>query len=437
MKNIKLLLISLLFFYINYSAAIVLNAIAYTMDEVGLLYKSYVNKFNQYSEENDLNIKVNLILMTSSNSTVSLINNGSMFESLLKKKNSRYDIFFYDGTFSQNYGPYLIDLNNLLSKVHIDMYNKNVLSQVRQYKDEVVGLPITLSYNGLYSNKKLLEKHGKDIPKTWQELIDTSKYILEQEKNNTELIAYNGLFSDSEQGTESLYEYFYSCRETIDKPFPDLTSKESVAAANLLKTMKEEITKENEFQNGYDYSFTKLYSGNAIFLKFFVSFIETLGEYSPYTLSIMPGMYEGVSGTLLAAFNIGIPKGIDQSKVNYAKEVVRYMTSLDVQKELVLENIIISGISSIYDDDEICSSIRFCEVYKNSQYIVKPVNKLKSYSEFAERFTGYFYKFLYGDEKVENVLKLMDDITRIYYVSLNSKESSVGIQMIKFHFHLS
>jgi len=35
------------------------------------------------------------------------------------------------------------------------------------------------------------------VPKTWDELIETSKYIINEEKrlyNNTELIGYNGLF---------------------------------------------------------------------------------------------------------------------------------------------------------------------------------------------------------------------------------------------------
>ncbi len=123
-----------------------LNAIAYTMDEIGLLYKSYVNEFNRYSNEMNLDIEVNLILMTSSNSTESLVNNGAMFESLLKKKNTKYDIFFYDGTVSQNYGPYLVDLNTVIPKVQLDMYNKNILSQVSEYKDKIVGLVSVFFY---------------------------------------------------------------------------------------------------------------------------------------------------------------------------------------------------------------------------------------------------------------------------------------------------
>ena len=56
--------------------------------------------------------------------------------------------------------------------------------------------PATIDYDGLFSNTIYLKKYNKPIPKTWNELIETSKFILakEKEQNNTDLIAYNGLF---------------------------------------------------------------------------------------------------------------------------------------------------------------------------------------------------------------------------------------------------
>ena len=41
-----------------------------------------------------------------------------------------------------------------------------------------------------------LSKYNRDVPKTWDELLSTSKYIFEEEKklNNT-IIPYNGLLN--------------------------------------------------------------------------------------------------------------------------------------------------------------------------------------------------------------------------------------------------
>jgi len=55
-----------------------------------------------------------------------------------------------------------------------------------------------MDYTFLYSNVSLLNKYNKSIPKTWDELYETGKYILEKEKeqyNNTEIIGYSSLFS--------------------------------------------------------------------------------------------------------------------------------------------------------------------------------------------------------------------------------------------------
>jgi len=41
-----------------------------------------------------------------------------------------------------------------------------------------------------------LNKYKKNIPKTWDELMETSKYIINEEKrlNNTSIVGYNGGF---------------------------------------------------------------------------------------------------------------------------------------------------------------------------------------------------------------------------------------------------
>jgi len=56
---------------------------------------------------------------------------------------------------------------------------------------------MTLSYTVLYYNKKLLKKYKKRIPKTWDELIETSLEIKTKENKlgNTNLSEYNGLFN--------------------------------------------------------------------------------------------------------------------------------------------------------------------------------------------------------------------------------------------------
>jgi len=51
----------------------------------------------------------------------------------------------------------------------------------------------------MYSNRHLLDKYEKPIPKTWDELLATAKYIIENEKKerNDTIVGYNGLFASN------------------------------------------------------------------------------------------------------------------------------------------------------------------------------------------------------------------------------------------------
>jgi len=52
----------------------------------------------------------------------------------------------------------------------------------------------------LFSNTQYLEKYEKEIPKTWDDLISTAKYIIEREReNDNDLIGYNGYFTSNYQ----------------------------------------------------------------------------------------------------------------------------------------------------------------------------------------------------------------------------------------------
>jgi len=48
----------------------------------------------------------------------------------------------------------------------------------------------------LFSNNELLQRYDKPIPKTWDQLIEITQYILnkEKEKGNTDISGYAPLF---------------------------------------------------------------------------------------------------------------------------------------------------------------------------------------------------------------------------------------------------
>eukprot|EP00833_Pecoramyces_ruminatium_P006934 jgi/Orpsp1_1/1180966/evm.model.c7180000075273.1 len=324
-------------YIIGNSNTLELNALAFAPDDKGDAFKSYVNEFNKFAKENNRDIKIKLNLMMRRNYTFSIENYSAMVESLLKKKNNKYDIYFYNNSATKKYYQYLLDLGTRLPKDHINMYDKNIISQI--------------------------------LPKTWDQLISTGKEILEKEKllNNTKLVGYNGLFSNPEQTIGSAYEFIHSCRESYESSFPEIKSQTTVEAIKLLKRIKEEISSDEIFRSDPQYSEQLIFSGNIIFAKFFVFDSAFQNENFPYKISKLPGIKEGISSSIIGGYNIGIDGNINKNKEESAIEVLKFITSKEFQKKLALKKVISSGILSLYDDEELCSSTKNCEYYKNLQ----------------------------------------------------------------------
>ena len=76
------------------------------------------------------------------NPTDSDVNYKSLVESSLIRSNNKnkFEIYFYNLRFIDIYGPYLLDLKELLPKKHIEKFNSKVIPDTCFYNDKLVGL---------------------------------------------------------------------------------------------------------------------------------------------------------------------------------------------------------------------------------------------------------------------------------------------------------
>ncbi|OUM60623.1 hypothetical protein PIROE2DRAFT_13569 [Piromyces sp. E2] len=342
--------------YISFGISITIDAIAFTYFESNEIFSSLVKDFNEYSEENNLDIYLKLNLLSPLNSTVHNSDYGSSIYSLLQKKSDKYDLYFYDNVYSSKFGSHFYDLNDILPKEHIDMYEYEIISQ---------------SY-----------KYHKSIPKTWDELLKTSKYIVDEEKkiNNTKIIGYSGGYVDDELGSCSISEFIFTYRDSIKSSFPKFSSSNSIEALKL----------------------------NPI-----------------YSLSILPGFHEGVSGSIIGGYNLGICQYSKNEKKEAAITALKYITSKECQKKYILERGIFSGIKSLFDDEEVCQKVD-CNFRKSVQPLRRPFSNSFDYDIYTNKYRKYIFEFLYGNEEVEQVLQNVEDITKIYYVSFDGKMAYLG-----------
>ncbi|OUM63392.1 hypothetical protein PIROE2DRAFT_10116 [Piromyces sp. E2] len=326
--------------------------------------------------ENNFDIKVKLNLFSELNATTEVKDYEEMLDALFSKKMEKYDIMFYDNIFSTRFGRHLLNLNGTISDELINLYKPGIASKTCLYEDKLVGLPISFDFVVLYTNDKYIDKYNRTIPTTWEELLETSKYILKEEEKhgNTNILAFNGLFN------------------------------------------------ENEFRLNDDYTRNVLMSGEFLFLKYWFIPIPF------YKLSALPGGKKGISGSIIGGHNIGINSYISTKNKEASVKVLEFLNSWDVQKEYVINDGVYSGIPSLYDDEDVCA-VRDCNFIKSIQLTSRPLEE--DYNTYSEKYRKYLLKFLYEDDiSAEETLIKINDIKNIYEISF---KSYMGLNINNYH----
>ena len=110
--------------YIDFTKAITVNAIAFSYTEKSSFYNTLTNAFNEYSRINNLDINLQLNILTPENSTTDITNYSSYLESLLAKKTPKYDIYFHYSSNSNIYFEHLVNLKQYFSDSYIEKFEK-------------------------------------------------------------------------------------------------------------------------------------------------------------------------------------------------------------------------------------------------------------------------------------------------------------------------
>jgi len=408
---------------IIYSEPVILKLIVNAIyDNEGSGHRKLVNEFNNvYSIVHNIPAKVDVVPITPENSSPDIKSYGDTFSSTLKRGSQKYDLVHFYSAYSKTYGDYFEDLSPYLAEEFKD-YDEDMLKKACTNNDgKIVGLPYTLLMNVLYSNKDLLKRHGKRIPKSWDELIETANYIYEEElKNGMPISRYVSALNDPTSGTLTLHEFINSFRESNKSPVPSLRSKAALEALEKLKAMKDEFGEEDFLTESF---YNKFFMPTTLFMSF--SYISH--DPDGFVASILPGRKENVTGTIINTTNFGINKHISDKSKKYAAEFLKFAASKDIQKRFILQDQFLGGNMKLYDDKEVCSIVE-CEIMNdNKPYLFMDNDpRLFGSDEYFPKYQGLL-DYIFGDKTAKEVLQRLDDVTRIYTFSLDTDDTVAGL----------
>ncbi|ORX80035.1 hypothetical protein BCR32DRAFT_300462 [Anaeromyces robustus] len=141
-------------------------------------------------------------------------------------------------------------------------------------------------------------------------------------------------------------------------------------------------------------------------------------------MSVSPGRKEGINGSVLGGYNLGINKYIDDERRKAALTVLEYFISVEFQKEVIVKQLhLYTALSKLYDDPDNCKNMN-CNIMKEAQFFLRPGSTMRDYEYFSKKAIKYFYDFMDGEKSSYETLRDIEDIIHVYSLTLSS---SIGL----------
>jgi trehalose/maltose transport system substrate-binding protein len=292
----------------------------------------------------------------------------ALYQTLLAAESNEIDIFQIDVIWPAILAPHLTDLGAALPEQdRADHFEVLIANDTVDSK--LVAIPWFVDAGLLYYRQDLLEKYGKEVPKTWTELADTAKAVMEEEAKagGSDLQgyvwqgrAYEGLACNALEWIASFGGGSIVGEDgavTIDNP----------QAAKALETAKSwigTISPKGVLSYSEEESRGVFQSGNAVFMRNWpYAWALANAADSPVKgkvgVAVLP-QGEGADARHAAALggqHLAVSRYSAHPKE--AVDLVQYLTSAEEQKRRALEGSFNPTLRSLYTDSELVAANPF------------------------------------------------------------------------------
>ncbi|MFO1140481.1 MAG: ABC transporter substrate-binding protein [Paracoccus sp. (in: a-proteobacteria)] len=334
------------------------------------------------------------------------------------------DLYQTDVIWAPQLSEYFVDLADAAKDILPQHFPSVIESQTSGGK--LVALPLYTDAPALFYRKDLLEKYGKEVPKTWAELKETAKTIQDGERAAGQADmwgyvwqgnAYEGLTCNALEWIKS-----YGGGQIVD---PDGTitvnNPQAVAALDEAKSWIGTISPEGVLAHKEEDARGVWQTGNAVFMRnwpyaYTLSGGDDSAVKGKFDVAPLPaGTAEGGSAATLGGWNVAVSKF--STKQAAAIDLAVYLASAEAQKRRALLDGQLPTVIALYDDAEIAAAVplipRWKDIFANA--VPRPSGPTKGkYNEVSARFWSAVHDTLSGSGTAAENLELLElDLTDI------------------------
>ncbi|MCB8837620.1 ABC transporter substrate-binding protein [Aurantimonas sp. VKM B-3413] len=313
----------------------------------------------------------------------------------LSAGNADVDVYRTDVIWAPQLAASFVDLSEAM-KDEIPKHNPSII-QSQTVDGKLVAFPMYTDAPALYYRSDLLEKYGKEPPKTWAELTEIAKEIQDKEREagNAQMngfvfqgAPYEGLTCDGLEWVAS------NGGGQIVSPDGEITinNEKAAAAIDMAKGWVGTIAPEGVLSYKEEEARGVWQTGNAVFMRNWpYAYALSAGDDSAvkgkFDVTPLPAGEGGQSAACLGGWNLAVSKYSQHQEA--AIELVKFLGSEAAQKERAMNSSRLPTIPSLYEDPEIAKAqpivASWGDVVENAVPRPSAATK-KQYNEVSKEF---------------------------------------------------
>ena len=328
------------------------------------------------------------------------------------------DVYQTDVVWAPQLADYFVDLTEPAKDLVGQHFPSVIESQTAGGK--LVALPIFTDAPALFYRSDLLEKYGKEVPKTWAELKETAQVIQDGERAAGQAdiwgyvwqgSAYEGLTCNALEWIKS-----YGGGQIID---PDGTitvnNPQAVAALDEAKSWIGTISPPGVLSHKEEDARGVWQTGNAVFMRNWpYAYALGNGDDSPikglFDVTTLPsGGPDGQSAATLGGWNVAVSKYSEEKEA--AISLALFLAGAETQKLRAIKEGSLPTLVALYDDPDVAAAQPIVPRWKDvfQQAVPRPSAPTKGkYNEVSAKFWSAVHETLSGNGTAAENLELLE-----------------------------
>ena len=291
----------------------------------------------------------------------------ALYQQLLSARSGDIDVLRIDTIWPGLLAPNLLDLTGQVDRQVVEQHFEPII-QNNMVGGKLMALPWFTDAGLLYYRKDLLDKHGRKVPTTWQELTETAKFVQDAERKagNAQMWglvfqgrAYEGLTCNAVEWIDS-----FGGGTIVDANGKvTLNNPKAVEAVKLAASWIDNIAPRGVLNYAEEEARGAFQSGNAVFMRNWpYAWALANSKDSPVkgkvgVAALPKGGPEGKRTGTLGGWHLAVNKHSRNAKA--AVDLAQYLTGPEEQKRAALVASLNPTIKRLYEDQEILKANPF------------------------------------------------------------------------------